>query len=221
MAKYTGKSVYTITWGKNFLRGIGAPYNAQTDMFLRAWAQAEGSAARNNPFATTQEMPGSTNFNSVGVQNYLTWQSGVEATVKTINNPDYGYEKFLAAIRAGVSARTMAFELSKSRWGTGALTTEILLNGGPRDFKIGNCYPVPPAPYAHGKAKIVRGSTGADVDELLRAISAKQGLGEWGYKYYSPGPIDFVKKYQLVRPWLWPADGIVGPSTYKSITGHA
>lgn len=210
------KSVYTTTWGKNFLRAIGAPFNVQTDLFLRAWAQSENSAAKFNPYATTQPMPGSTKFNSIGVRNYLTWQQGVEATAITIKNGRY--PNLLAALKEGKDANKMAAALKASPWGTGALTIEVL-KYTPMEFPFGECYPVPPAPYTHTATKIRSGSVGADVDELLRWIAKRSGVA--GYKWYSGAPVDWVKAWQKARPSLGTPDGIVGPLTYKSITGHS
>jgi hypothetical protein len=209
-------SVYTITFGKELLRSIGAPYNLQTDLFLRAWSQAEGCMAKNNHFATTMPATGATNFNSVGVKNYYTWESGVASTAATLKLTKY--TTFLATIRAGASANTMAVALANSPWGTGDLTMEVL------KYRVweppfGSCYPYPPAPYAHGEGKIKPGSQGRDVDELLRCIARKRGVA--GYKWYMGEVVDWVKRYQLARPWLWKPDGIVGPLTYKSICGHA
>jgi hypothetical protein len=208
-------SVYTITFGKELCRAIQAPYNAQTDRFLRAWAQSEGCLARNNPFATTMPAPGATNFNSIGVKNYQTWEQGVEATHKTLvlNH----YVNLIYTIRQGKSATDMATALKNSPWGTGALTIKVLA-GNVYDPLYGNCYPVPPAPYAHGTAKIKPGDQGRDVDELLRCIARKRKVA--GYKWYSGEVVDWVKRYQLARPWLWKPDGIVGPKTYESICGH-
>lgn len=220
------QSTYTNTWGKEFARAIGAPFTAQVDLFFRAWAQAEGCLAAYNPFATTQSMEGATNFNSVGVKNYRTWQDGVRATTMTITNPRYpAYAPFLAEIRKGSSALVMAQKLIATPWGTGAGTLAVLTSTkGPVEWPYGNCYPVPGAPYAHGTGKIRPGITsaaasGQDVDELLRVIAIRTGVE--GYKWYTGAPVDYVKGYQRRRAWLWPADGIVGPMTFKSIVGHA
>lgn len=208
-------SVYTITFGKEMLRGIKAPYNPETDKFLRAWAQAEGSMAKHNPFATTQPAVGATNFNSVGVKNYVSWQQGVEKTVETLLNGKY--PQLVTALRSGLSAKGMANALAATPWGTGQLALEVLQYTVP-EFPFGSCYPVPPAAYAHFDTKIRPGDTGRDVDELLRCIARRRGVA--GYKYYAGEPVTYVKWYQLARPWLWKPDGIVGPKTYESICGH-
>lgn len=40
--------------------------------------------AKFNPFDTTLKMPGSTDFNSVGVQNFVSFDQGVQASVLTL-----------------------------------------------------------------------------------------------------------------------------------------
>lgn len=213
---------YNISWGKTFLRSIGAPFTEETDIFLRAWAQAEGTSARWNPFATTQRMTGSTTTknpngtpNSAGVQDYLTWVQGVNATAKTILNGRYG--PLVAALRKGTDRYAMAAALAASPWGTGKLVQQILAGGRlPRDYPIGYCYPVPATAWSR---TIKPGMTGTDVDELLRHLGNTGKFFDFNVAHGNYA--GKVKSYQKLRPWLWPADGIVGPKTFKSITGHA
>lgn len=72
------------------LKGIGAPATAANVRSIEAWVAREGGGGKNNPLNTTEQMPGSTTFNSVGVQNYPSPAEGVAATVKTLNNGLYG-----------------------------------------------------------------------------------------------------------------------------------
>lgn len=220
-------SSYTNSWGKAFLAAIGAPFNAQTDLFLRAWSQSEGCTAAFNPLATTLEVEGFTDskyfFNTFTAGNgsvmhvwkYPTWQVGVDATARTIQNGRY--PGLLGAIRQGKSAMEMAYALKASPWGTGALTIKVL-EGTPPEFPFGDCYPTPPAAFSHFDGGIRRGSSGADVDELLRCIARMRGKA--GYKFYSLSVVAWVAMYQLKRPSLWKPDGIAGQLTYRSITGH-
>lgn len=214
---------FSATYAKSVVRGINAPFNVQVDLFLRAWAQAESGTydkpgAVWNPFDTTQKGFRSTDYNSNNppVQNYPSWQIGTKATVDTLLNGKY--VGLVSAIRDGRSATVMGLALEASPWGTGGLVTEILTHGGPRQFPIGSCYPVPPTAYAHGTAKIASGSSGPDVDELLRHLG---NVGKW-YTHSDVGdPVAKVIDIQQANPKLGKADGIVGPVTYKFITGHA
>lgn len=106
------------------LRGLGAPWNSATQRFLYAWRQAEGGSARYNPFNTTQRMPGSVAYNSVGVQSYPDAATGVSATVKTILNGRY--TPLVSALRSGTSVSAMADALAASPWGTGGLAKKVL-----------------------------------------------------------------------------------------------
>lgn len=211
-------SVYTITFGKNFARAAKFPFNGQTDLFLRAWAQAEGCYATHNPFATTQPATGATNFNSVGVKNYVSWGQGVAKTAETLLNGKY--EPLVEELRRGQSSTEMALALADTPWGTGELTHKVLIYGGPKDYPFGSCYPEPPVRWSR---TIKPSMTGPDVDELLRHINRRLGYGPdstKGHKWYSAAPVGWVKEWQRLRPWLWPADGIVGPKTFRSICGH-
>jgi hypothetical protein len=74
------------TYYAQVLSGIGAPVTQANLNALKAWQQAEGSTARWNAFNTTQpsKTTGTSNYNSVGVKNYPTQKTGVDATVNTL-----------------------------------------------------------------------------------------------------------------------------------------
>tara|TARA_R110001583_G_scaffold16272_16_gene66774 strand:- start:9615 stop:10349 length:735 start_codon:yes stop_codon:yes gene_type:complete len=80
------------------MRRIGVPVTDEKLKFFGAWAVTEITRTTNNPLATTHPGkgspawsgdPGMTNFNSAGVKNYSTFESGVKATVDTIENGYY------------------------------------------------------------------------------------------------------------------------------------
>jgi hypothetical protein len=79
------------TYYAQVLSGIGAPVTQANLNALKAWQQAEGSTARWNAFNTTQpsRTTGTTNYNSIGVKNYPTQKTGVDATVATLKLPYY------------------------------------------------------------------------------------------------------------------------------------
>lgn len=105
---------------KNFatgvLNGIGAPVTAANIRSIEAWAVREGGGGTNNPLNTTQQMPGSTNFNSVGVQNYSSWTQGVNATVDTLENGNYA--DLVAAFKSGKGLLGRSFS-GLSTWSGG------------------------------------------------------------------------------------------------------
>jgi hypothetical protein len=126
-------------WQQAILNRLGAPTTPQNLSFLNAWTRAEGGAATNNPFNTTQPAPGASSYNSVGVRNFVSPQQGVSATVQTLQNGRYG--QILDALKAGNDAKAAARALADSPWGTGNLVLKIL-GADPPPTKIGGA----PAP---------------------------------------------------------------------------
>jgi hypothetical protein len=114
-----------VQWAKDFLTRLNAPITSENMRAITAWEQAEGTAARFNPLATTQGgFSGETNFNSVGVKNYASYADGLDANVKVINNGLYS--NILAALQRGDDAHAVAQAITNSPWGTGALVDKIL-----------------------------------------------------------------------------------------------
>jgi hypothetical protein len=98
--------------------GLGATVTLHTRRALAAEAQAEGGAAKNNLFNTTQKMPNSTTFNSAGVQNYATPEEGIAATIKTLKYDGHGYGKIRRALRDNATATVIVRAFGESDWGT-------------------------------------------------------------------------------------------------------
>jgi len=73
----------------SLLSGVGLPTTYSNQWFCTQWLRAENTSAKFNPLATTQGMPNATDFNSVKVRNYVDFNQGVEATVKTLKNSYY------------------------------------------------------------------------------------------------------------------------------------
>jgi hypothetical protein len=111
---------------KAVLQRLGLPVTDANLKFMRAWQKAEGGD-ETNPFNTTQDAPGASNFNSVGVKRYPDMATGVNATVQTLSNGLY--ENILAALRAGNDPLAVANALANSPWGTGPLVRQILGGG--------------------------------------------------------------------------------------------
>jgi hypothetical protein len=82
---------YTVAFLKDVLKGLGvsSPNESQIK-FMKAWRQHEGAKATYNPFNTTQKASGATNYNDVGVKNYINRSQGLKATLDTLNNGRYG-----------------------------------------------------------------------------------------------------------------------------------
>ena len=117
-----------VQWGRDFLTKLGMPITGENIRVMKAWQQAEGTAAQFNPLATTQSgFSGETRFNSVGVKNYTSYEDGLAANVKAITNGLYG--NILNALQGGNSADAVAQAIEQSPWGTGGLVRRILAQG--------------------------------------------------------------------------------------------
>lgn len=68
---------------------ISAPPSNNNAAILATWQRFEGGQALFNPLNTTTPMPGSSRYNSAGVQNYPNEGSGETATARTLLNGHY------------------------------------------------------------------------------------------------------------------------------------
>lgn len=115
---------------KAVLTSIGANVTPEKLKFLKAWRQGEGGRAKNNPFNTTKTMAvdGVSNYNSAGVKNYPDRQTGLDATVKTLNLPYY--KELVAKLKDdNITAEDLANTDDLQTWGTGSLVAKVLAGG--------------------------------------------------------------------------------------------
>jgi hypothetical protein len=120
----------THDFAVDVLTGLGMPVTTSNIQAIMAWSTAEskpGRGAAFNPMNTTQPAKGATNFNTVGVKNFTSYQQGVQATVQTLRNGHYG--PILNAFKKGNDAFAVASAVAASPWGTGQGVTNVL-NGG-------------------------------------------------------------------------------------------
>lgn len=104
----------------------GSYYNA---LSIIAQIQAEGGQARFNPLNTSLRMPGSTDYNSIPVQNYTSYAQGLDATVQTLKQANM--VKLFTELRSGTSSRAYWVALAESPWGTkppGTMTIDAYLD---------------------------------------------------------------------------------------------
>jgi hypothetical protein len=133
--------------------GVNAPITASNEYALETWALAEGGGAgcpgqpprqspwqtsagpAGNPLNTTQTEPGSTNWNSVGVQIYgdnsghTCWYWGILATTQTITGPIGNYGPIRSALQNPVlddfsQCVRVATAVGNSQWGTGNFSAD-------------------------------------------------------------------------------------------------
>lgn len=103
-------------WGRHFLEEIDARACHDNRVVVLAWQANENTAAVFNPLATTHDMPGSWNFNSVGVQNFVSLGQGLNGTRETLENPDHGYGRIVRALQRCAKRKRTADAIRDSDW---------------------------------------------------------------------------------------------------------
>jgi hypothetical protein len=91
-------------WAQHVIELLGGPARNETNRFFHAWAQAEGGNATWNPLNSTFQILGSTDYNSVGVQNYSRPIWGICATAMTLTMPasgDLTYPGIVGDVQSG------------------------------------------------------------------------------------------------------------------------
>lgn len=131
-------SVSRVDWAKAFCKWAGFPHGDDKRghhnlWALVAWEAAEGGAdgtqqARWNPLNTTWRLPGSVDFNWVGVQSYRSQEDGLNATLLTLRQPDpyLAFAPIYNHLLRGDRAALTLSSVEASAWGTGGLALRIL-----------------------------------------------------------------------------------------------
>jgi hypothetical protein len=121
----TAQNYFTL-----FLQGLGMPVTQDNLNALYGVAQLEGWNNRYNPLNVVQQEPGSTAYNSVGVQQYADFDSGVKGAVSLFSNSHWTGVR--AALQQGNNAQgvlnafkaaytwdpNVQFPMGQSSWGT-------------------------------------------------------------------------------------------------------
>ncbi len=99
----------------------GWPLTGSNVCAVVAWELAEGGhfvpgSSRFNPLNTSQAMLGDSVFNSHGVRNYPNWNTGLDATVKTLNLAYYDYVRL--ALNQADDQLAVLQAVGTSVWGT-------------------------------------------------------------------------------------------------------
>lgn len=113
-------------WAHNLLDRLGAPHTNHNAYALVSWMQAEGGNALWNPLNTTQPEPGSWDYNFAHVQNYPTYEEGVDAVLRTLGFPGHGYEAIVKHLRESAKPAVTLKAVEASDWGTGGLALKVL-----------------------------------------------------------------------------------------------
>ena len=117
-------------WAELFLRMVDAPVCRSNLVVMAAWQAAESTQAAWNPLATTHSMPGSTDFNSVGVQDFVSLRQGLRGTWETIENgwTVYRYGPIVVSLRRCANAIATARAINASSWCPGCVGGAYVLN---------------------------------------------------------------------------------------------
>ena len=120
-------------WAGLFLRTVGAPGCRANLITLVAWQYSEFTQAEWNPLADTLAMPGSTSFNSVGVQNYVSLDQGLQATRYTlVNGAALGYGAILSELGSCADPMSTARAINASMWCRGCVGGLYVVNDIPK-----------------------------------------------------------------------------------------
>lgn len=120
------------------LNALGAPITPNNVASLDVWQRVEGGSTNNpdsyNPFNTTLHGPGSYGTNSVGVQAFPDWATGLHATVATIEQSNMA--PILAALKGNVDTPHFEAAVNGSPWGTHFSGAPVSTGGGGGGFSI-------------------------------------------------------------------------------------
>lgn len=111
-------------FAKSLLERLGAEPTKENMDAIKIWAKKEsggvwGKGASYNPLNTTLGMEGASNFNSVGVKNYGSFEQGVEATAQTLTgraSAERGYDRIVNLMKSGASREQIIQAISASSW---------------------------------------------------------------------------------------------------------
>lgn len=112
------------TWAHDFLTAGGFPTSPENMRAIKAWAQAEGGIANNNPLNTTQGGYAGHTINSVGVMNYNSYDDSIKANLQALNNGRY--QNVINALKQGTNAEAVGQAVEQSPWGTGGGVLRVL-----------------------------------------------------------------------------------------------
>jgi len=207
---------YDPNFGRRVLGGLGAKPTPQKMRFLQAWAQAEGTQAQYNPFATTRKgFTGETNFNSKGVKNYPDLQTGIKATIDTLSLGYYTH--IVDLLRSNdVTAAQLASAVADSPWGTGAGVLRVLGITQSDGYEKTRST----AQYGAQKGKLEQQYQTITLDRFRPSeqyLKGLEGMGQSGALALrvASGFQPFTKQEPIPMPAM-PADGLgdTGPATY-------
>jgi hypothetical protein len=118
-----GEPVTYEGWAGAFLRRLDAPVCGENLLIVVTWETAESTTAIFNPLATTRDMSGATDMNSVGVKDYVSLEQGLDASRDTLllGTDSYLYGAIVDRLQACASAEATARAINASAWCRGCV----------------------------------------------------------------------------------------------------
>jgi len=118
-----GEPVSYEGWAGAFLGRLGAPACGENLLIVVTWETAESTSAAFNPLATTRDMPGASDMNTVGVKHYVSLRQGLDASRDTLllGAESYGYGAIVESLRRCASAEVTARAINASAWCRGCV----------------------------------------------------------------------------------------------------
>ena len=118
-----GEPVTYEDWAGALLRRLDAPRCDANLLIVVTWETAESTSAAFNPLATTRDMPGATDMNSVGVKDFVSLDQGLDASYDTLllGAESYGYGAIVDSLRRCRSASSTARAINASAWCRGCV----------------------------------------------------------------------------------------------------
>lgn len=200
----------------DLLGELGAPVTDENLRFLRAWSQAEGTGAANNPLATTKGgYEGESDFNRAGVKVYPTSDIGVRATADTLRLNHY--RPILAGLRSGeTDAEELGRRVAQSPWGTGRGILRVLNAVVPAAEAAGTEQSDLDAWYAKtfgGKKPSAPQSSAGELDE--------KALDDWYARTFAAAPKPVAEKPAEARSAQEAGPAMSGAPSWSEIPGQA
>ncbi len=118
-----GQPVTYEGWAGAFLKRLGAPSCDENLLIVVTWETSESTSAAFNPLATTHDMAGATDMNTVGVKHFVSLEQGLDASRDTLllGDESYGYGAVLDSLRACRSSEVTARAINASAWCRGCV----------------------------------------------------------------------------------------------------
>lgn len=222
----------SLDFATDLLAALGiAPTAANVPALIR-WQAGEGTQARFNPLATTEPWAGATEFNTAGVKNYPSYAAGIEATVATLRNGDYG--AILDQLEHADTDEAILAAVRESPWGTKTFGSAdwpgFPQNDRPEPAPVP---PIPPGPQpgptpSAGPFPLPVGAWYGPPSPNLENHSGyfwswdRQGIAEIQRRlglapdgFYGPRTLAAVVAFQ--RAHGLHVDGLVGPQTWAAL----